>query len=197
MKKVLLVVSPLCLGLVSGIALVIACNGSSKSSAQSSTGAHTVVDSAGTVLGTLLGSGPGFSSTYDSSGTATAVAFFAFAQMHTFLDANSHIWNVGGDGTIFQPESAIFYTVANCTGGTAYVADGDPKVISKHAGSYWSRSGTATTITPISYYPAGSPAGTCEVYPPPSSTKTTVSALPVSSLIAATPPTIVPPVTIN
>lgn len=196
MRKILLVASPLCLGLVCGIALVAASNGCSKSSAQTASTGRVVVDSTGKVLGALLGTGPAFASTYDAAGTATPVAFYAFAEMHTFLDSNNHVWSVGGNGNIFQPVASVFYTAAGCT-GTAYVADGDPKVVAKHAGSYWTRSGTASAITPLSYYPAGSPAGTCETYPPPGSTATTVSAIPVSSLVAATPPTIVPPVTID
>jgi len=107
MKKMILFLSPLCLGLVAGVALVVACNSSSKSSAQSTpSSAISVVDSAGNVLGTLLGSGPGFTSSYNGgSGSAVAVERFAFEQSHTYLDANGYIWKVGGGGTFWQPIS--------------------------------------------------------------------------------------------
>jgi len=196
MKKVLVVASPLVLGLVSGIALVVSCNSSSTSSAQATSNVHSVLDSAGNILGTLLGTGPGFSSSFNNNGTSTAVPFFAIVEMHTFLDGSNRIWSVGGDGTIFQPEASVYYAAAGCT-GAPYVANGDPKVVTKYAGTYYLRSGTATTLTPTSYHPAGSPSGTCETYPPSGTTQTTVSALPASSLVAVTPPTIVPPVTIN
>jgi hypothetical protein len=202
MKKMLLVLSPLCLGLVSGIALVIACNSSSTSSAQTTpSSALSVVDSAGNVLGTLLGSGPGFSSSYNNAGTAVAVERYVFAQMHTFLDASGHIWNVGGDGTFWQPVDPVYFTDSACT-SAGYIPNGDPKVVSRHAGGFWIRTGTASVLTPGSYYPPGSPTGTCLPYPPPAispitTTATTVLAMPVSSLQEVTPPTVVPPVTIN
>lgn len=124
MKKILLVAPALCLGLDSGIVLVAASNGCSKSAAQTASTGHTVVDSAGNVLGALPGTSPAFASTYNASGTETPVPFYAFSEMHTFLDASNHIWNVGGNGNLFQTVAAVYYTVAGCT-GTAYVADGD------------------------------------------------------------------------
>jgi len=205
MKKMILVLSPLCLGLVSGIALVVACNSSSKSAAQSTTQPLSVVDSAGNVLGTLLGSSPGISSSYNGgSGSAVAVERYPFDQMHTFLDGNGYIWNVGGDGVFYQPISPVFFTdpvSAGCS-GTAYVGDGDPKVITKHAGKFYARTGAATVVTPQSYYPAGSPTGTCLSYPPTpispiTSVATTVLALPVTALTEVTAATPVPPVTVN
>ncbi len=184
------------LGLVTGIALVVGCGGSSTSTAQTASG-HTVVDSAGTVLGSLLGLGSGFASTYEANGTAVPVAPFAFTEAHTFLDGSSHIWSVGGNGDFLQPVASVYFLSASCQ-GAAYVSQGDPKVVLKHAGSFWVRpSGAASTITPVSYYPAGAPAGTCLSWPPPNSTATTISAFTAASLVPVTPPAVVPPVTVN